>query len=80
MDATNDRTRDIGRKIPVHPYLACQMSDIGFRQTLEVQTLGCARTSLPYRSTLDRLVRSRLEMMNSARDTRFILVRATDVV
>ena len=29
-------------KTPVHPYLACQMSDFGFRQTLEVRTPGCA--------------------------------------
>ena len=29
-------------KTPVHPYLAHQMSDFGFRQTLEVRTLGCA--------------------------------------
>ena len=32
MDATNDGTRHSGRKIPAHPYLARQMSDIGFRQ------------------------------------------------
>ena len=35
-------------KTLVHPYLARQMSDFGFRQTLEVQTLGCAWRSLPY--------------------------------
>ena len=29
------------------PYLACQMSDFGFRRTLEVRTLGCAWRSLP---------------------------------
>ncbi len=28
-------------KTPVHPYLARQMSDFRFRQTLEVRTLGC---------------------------------------
>ena len=40
-------------KTPVHPYLARQMSDFGFRQTLEVQTLGCARrfNPLPARSS-----------------------------
>ena len=30
-------------KTPVHPYLARQMLDFGFRKTLEVRTLGCAR-------------------------------------
>ena len=39
------------RKILVHPYLARQMSDFGFRQTLEVRTLGCAQRSLPYQLT-----------------------------
>ena len=33
-----------GRETMVHPYLAHQMSDVGFRQTLKVQTLGCARS------------------------------------
>ena len=33
-------------RAPAHPYLARQMSDYGFRQTLEVRTLGCARRSL----------------------------------
>ena len=33
-----------GGGAPVHPYLARQMSDVGFRQTLKVQTLGCARS------------------------------------
>ena len=69
-----------GRRIPAHPYLARQMSDFGFRQTLEVRTLGCARRSLPYRSTSDPLVRTKMKMMNNTRDTRFILVRATVVV
>ena len=32
-----------GRRIPAHPYLASQMSDFGFRQTLVVRTLGCVR-------------------------------------
>ena len=36
-----------GRRIPAHPYLARQMSDFGFRQTLEVRTLGCARRFSP---------------------------------
>ena len=47
---------NIGRKIPAHPYLACQMSDFGFRQTLEVQTLGCARrfNPLPSRTSPNR--------------------------
>ena len=34
MGATDDETRGGGRRIPVHPYLACQMSDFGFQQTL----------------------------------------------
>ena len=69
-----------GRKILVHPYLVRQMSDFGFRQTLEVRTLGCARRSLSYRSTSDPLVQTKMKMMNNTRDTRFILVRATVVV
>ena len=32
MDATNDGTRNSGRKILAHPYLARQMVDIGFWQ------------------------------------------------
>ena len=47
--------RVVRRRTPVHPYLARQMSDSGFRQTLEVRTLGCARRSLPYRSTSNLL-------------------------
>ena len=35
--------RTDGRETTAHPYLARQMSDFGFRQTLEVRTLGCAR-------------------------------------
>ena len=69
-----------GRKILVHPYLARQMSDFGFRQTLEVRTLGCTQISLPYRSTSDSLVRTKMKMMNNTRETRFILVQATVVV
>ena len=45
-----------GRRTPAHPYLERQMLGFGFRQTLEVRTLGCARRSLPYRSTSDPLV------------------------
>ena len=33
-----------GRRIPAHPYLAREMSDFGFRQTLKVRTLGCTRS------------------------------------
>ena len=33
-----------GEEAPAHPYLVCQMSDVGFRQTLKVRTLGCARS------------------------------------
>ena len=69
-----------GGRTPAHPYLARQMSGFGFRQTLEVRTLGCARRSLPYRSMSDPLVRTKMKMMNNTRDTMFILVRATVVV
>ena len=65
---------------PVHPYLARQMSDFGFRQTLEVRTLGYRRRSSPYRSTTQNLAANLSYMMNNTRDTRFILVRATIVV
>ena len=36
--------RTDGRETTAHPYLARQMSDVGFRQTLKVRTLGCARS------------------------------------
>ena len=36
--------RTNGREATAHPYLARQMSDVGFRQTLKVQTLGCVRS------------------------------------
>ena len=42
MDAMVGEEQGDGRRIPAHPYLARQMSDFGFRQTLEVRTLGCA--------------------------------------
>ena len=45
MDGTGDERRGAGRQILAHPYLACQMSDFGFRQTLKVRTLGCTRRS-----------------------------------
>ena len=69
------RKEDSGAPLPGAP-------NVGFRvpQTLEVRTLGCARRSLPYRSTSDPLVRTKMKMMNNTRDTRFILVRATVVV
>src|SRR3954470_16881017 len=43
MDATVGGERGGGKRIPAHPYLARQMSDFGFEQTVEVRTLGCAR-------------------------------------
>ena len=33
-----------GEEAPAHPYLARQMLDVGFWQTLKVRTLGCARS------------------------------------
>ena len=42
MDATVGGERCGGRRTPAHPYLARQMLDFGFRQTLKVRTLGCA--------------------------------------
>ena len=45
-DRATERRID-GREATAHPYLARQMSDFGFRQTLKVRTLGCARRSLP---------------------------------
>ena len=33
-----------GEEAPAHPYLARQMSDVEFRQTRKVRTLGCARS------------------------------------
>ena len=43
-------------------------------------TLGCARRSSPYRSTSECLIENLSYTMNNAKDTRFILVRATVVV
>ena len=42
-DGAMERRTD-GREATAHPYLARQMSDVGFRQTLKVQTLGCVRS------------------------------------
>ena len=39
-DGATERRTD-GREATAHPYLARQMSDVGFRQTLKVLTLGC---------------------------------------
>ena len=47
MGVTVGGGRGGGRRIPAHPYLARQMSDFGFRQTLEVRTLGCVRRFRP---------------------------------
>ena len=49
-DGATERRTD-GREATAHPYLACQMSDVGFWQTLKVRTLGCARSLSPHRST-----------------------------
>ena len=56
------------------------MSDVGFRQTLKVRTLGCARRSFLYQPTTQRLAENLDYTMNNTRDTRFILVQATIVV
>ena len=80
MDATGGETQGGGRRIPVHPYLARQMSDFGFWQTLKVRTLGCARRSnlLPTYVSSSRKDLSKKD--EHTRDTRFILVQATIVV
>ena len=67
-------------KAPAHPYLARQMSDFGFRQTLKVRTLGCMRRShlLPTHVSSPRKDLNYTKI--NTRDTRFILVRATIVV
>ena len=65
-----------------HPYLARQMSDVGFRQTLEVRTLGCARSLslLPIYALARKDLADELDKLATHRDTRFILVWATVVV
>ena len=68
-----------GKEATAHPYLARQMSDVGFRQTLKVRTLGCARSLslLP----IYALARKDLaDELATQKDRRFILVRATVVV
>ena len=64
----------------MHPYLARQMSNFGFRQTLKVRTLGCTWRShlLPTHVSSPR--KDLNYTKNNTRDTRFILVRATIVV
>ena len=42
-DGTSERLSD-EREATTHPYPARQVSDVGFRQTLKVLTLGCARS------------------------------------
>ena len=59
-DGATERWTD-GKEATTHPYLVHQMLDFGFRQTLEVRTLGCARRSLPYRSTSDPLMRTKMK-------------------
>ena len=56
------------------------MLDCGFRQTLEVQTLGCARRALPHQLVSCRLAKDLGYTMNNTRGARFILVQATVVV
>ena len=36
MDTTDDKTQTTEGVIPAHPYLAHEMSDFGFQQTLKV--------------------------------------------
>src|SRR3954462_5930799 len=57
MDEAVEGERSSEKQITAHPYLARQMSDHGFRQTLKVRTLGCARRSCPLPL---RLVRNKL--------------------
>ena len=66
--------------IPTKPYLARQMSDFGFRQTLKVRTLGCVRRSLFYQLMSHHLAKDLGYTKNNTRDARFILVQATIVV
>ena len=68
------------RKIPAHPYLARQMSDFGFRQTLEVRTLGCTRSSHLLPTYVSPPRKDLNYTKNNTRDIRFILVWATIVV
>ena len=67
-------------KAPVHPYLARQMSDFGFRQTLKVRTLGCTRRSHPLPTHVSSPRKDLNYTKNNIEDTRFILVHATIVV
>ena len=64
------------------PCLKKLLSDVGFRQTLKVRTLGCARSlSLLPIYALARLdLADELDELATQKDTGFILVRATVVV
>ena len=71
-----------GEEAPAHPYLARQMSDVGFRQTLKVRTLGCVRSLslLPIYALARYDLADELDELATQEDTRFILVRASVVV
>ena len=56
------------------------LSDFGFRQNLEVRTLGCTRKSHLLPTHISSPRKDLNYMKNNTRDTRFILLRATIVV
>ena len=58
------------------------VSDVGFRQTLKIRTLGCARSLslLPIYALARYDLADELDELATQKDTRFILVRATVVV
>ena len=78
---TTERRPD-GWEATAHPYLARQMSDVGFWQTLKVRTLGCAQSLslLPNYALSHYDLADELDELTTQKDMGFILVRATVVV
>ena len=80
MVTTEDHTRLAEEKTQAHPYLARQMSNFRFWQTLMVRTLGCTRRSHPLPTHVSSPRKDLNYTKNNTEDTRFILVQATIVV
>ena len=69
------------KKASAHPYLARQMSDFGFWQNPRGSNTRVSTKISPPPSTLShRVLKAQCDELAEQRDTRFILIWATDVV
>ena len=69
------------RKAPVHPYLARQISDFGFRQNPQGSNIGVRTKISPSPSSLGHHdLKAQLVELEEQGTLEFILVLATDVV